>query len=89
MCGRFTQNYTWPELNEALSVIGPPRNLWPRYNIAPTTTIDVVRSGEGGNEVASMRWGLCRMVEKAAEGCPGDVQRQGCGYRRSRTVIPI
>ena len=58
MCGRFTQNYTWTELNEALSVFGPPRNLRPRYNIAPTTTVDVVRSGEGGREVVSMRWGL-------------------------------
>ncbi|WP_245278090.1 SOS response-associated peptidase [Methylosinus sp. PW1] len=29
-----------------MSVIGPPRNLRPRYNIAPTTTIDVVRSGD-------------------------------------------
>ena len=58
MCGRFTQHYTWAELDEALSVIGPPRNLRPRYNIAPTTSIDVVRSGGEGREVASMRWGL-------------------------------
>lgn len=38
--------------------IGPPRNLRLRYNIAPTTTVDVVRSGEGGNEIGSMLWGL-------------------------------
>ena len=41
-----------------LSVIGAAKNLRPRYNIAPTTTIDVVRQGEGGRELVSMRWGL-------------------------------
>ncbi|WP_306344961.1 SOS response-associated peptidase [Methylosinus sp. Ce-a6] len=58
MCGRFTQSYTWAEVHAFLSVIGPPRNLRPRYNIAPTTTIDVVRSGEAGREILPMRWGL-------------------------------
>ena len=58
MCGRFTQRYTWAELHDFLSVIGPPKNLRPRYNIAPTTTIDVVRLGEDGREMVSMRWGL-------------------------------
>jgi putative SOS response-associated peptidase YedK len=36
-----------------------PRNLRPRYNISPTTTIDVVRlNHEGKRELVSMRWGL-------------------------------
>lgn len=30
-------------MKEFLSVIGAPLNLQPRYNIAPTTTIDAVR----------------------------------------------
>ncbi len=59
MCGRFTQHYTWAELHEALDVVGPPRNLRPRYNIAPTTTVDVIRlGGEGKRELVSMRWSL-------------------------------
>lgn len=37
MCGRFTQNYTWQEVHAFLSLFGVPRNLRPRYNIAPTT----------------------------------------------------
>jgi putative SOS response-associated peptidase YedK len=37
MCGRFTQHYTWAEVHAFLSVFGTPRNLRPRYNIAPTT----------------------------------------------------
>ncbi len=58
MCGRFTQRYTWSEVYAFLSVIGAAKNLRPRYNIAPTTTIDVVRRAEGGRELVSMRWGL-------------------------------
>ena len=58
MCGRFTQRYTWSEVHALLSVIGAAKNLRPRYNIAPTTTIDVVRLAEGGRELVSMRWGL-------------------------------
>ena len=59
MCGRFTQNYTWTEVHAFLSVFGAARNLRPRYNIAPTTMIDVVRlDAEGHRELLSMRWGL-------------------------------
>ena len=58
MCGRFTQHYTWEEVHAFLSVFGAPRNLQPRYNIAPTTTIDVVRDEPQGRELVPMRWGL-------------------------------
>ena len=58
MCGRFTQHYTWAEVHAFLSVVGSPRNLRPRYNIAPTTTVDVVRLGEQGRVMVPMRWGL-------------------------------
>ena len=66
MCGRFTQHYTWAEVHAFLSVFGEldtPRNLQPRYNIAPTTFIDVVTSRmQGrdivGREMVPMRWGL-------------------------------
>jgi putative SOS response-associated peptidase YedK len=58
MCGRFTQAYTWAEVHAFLNVFGPARNLRPRYNIAPTTQIDVLRPGKEGRELVSMRWGL-------------------------------
>jgi putative SOS response-associated peptidase YedK len=59
MCGRFTQHYTWAQVHDFLSVFGAPLNLQPRYNIAPTTDIDVVRLGrDGGREIVRMRWGL-------------------------------
>lgn len=54
--------YTWAELVRLyrLTDTAPPTNLQPRYNICPTTMIDVVRSaGPGrGRELVSMRWGL-------------------------------
>lgn len=59
MCGRFTQKYSWREVQAFLSVIGAPLNLRPRYNVAPTTDIDVVRlNDEGQRELLRMRWGL-------------------------------
>lgn len=59
MCGRFTQHYTWAEVHAFLSVFGAPQNLQPRYNIAPTTWVDVVRATEDGErELVRMRWGL-------------------------------
>jgi putative SOS response-associated peptidase YedK len=59
MCGRFTQHYTWQEVHDFLDLLGQPQNLRPRYNIAPTTSIDVVRlNAEGRREMVSMRWGL-------------------------------
>ena len=59
MCGRFTQHYTWQQVHAFLSVIGAPLNLQPRYNIAPTTTIDVVRvDRDEQRELVRMRWGL-------------------------------
>jgi putative SOS response-associated peptidase YedK len=59
MCGRFTQNYSWFEVYEFLNLFGTPRNLRPRYNIAPTTSVDVVRlDADGNRELVSMRWGL-------------------------------
>lgn len=59
MCRRFTQHYTWAQVSEYLSVIGAPLNLRPRYNIAPTTEVDVVHpDGEGRRELVRMRCGL-------------------------------
>jgi putative SOS response-associated peptidase YedK len=58
MCGRFTQAYTWRELYELYRLTCPPANIEPRYNIAPTTTTDVVVPHEASRDLISMRWGL-------------------------------
>jgi len=46
MCGRFTQAYTWRELVALYRLTVPASNLEPRYNVAPTTTIDAITSRE-------------------------------------------
>lgn len=58
MCGRFTQQLSWAELQRLADLIGQPRNLAPRYNISPTTTIEVIRVAGDSNELVPMRWGL-------------------------------
>jgi putative SOS response-associated peptidase YedK len=58
MCGRFTQNLSWAEIRRLADLIGPPRNLAPRFNIAPTTLIEVIRASDAGNELVLMYWGL-------------------------------
>jgi len=59
MCGRFTQRYIWREIHDLYGLTGAARNLQAHYNIAPTDTVDVVRSAAAGTtELVSMRWGL-------------------------------
>jgi putative SOS response-associated peptidase YedK len=58
MCGRFTQHYTWGEIHELYGLVGTARNIEPRYNIAPTDTIDVVIPTSDRLKLAPMRWGL-------------------------------
>jgi putative SOS response-associated peptidase YedK len=59
MCGRFTQRYTWDEIQDLYGLMGAARNLQAHYNIAPTDTIDVVTpAGDGANRLVPMRWGL-------------------------------
>lgn len=59
MCGRYTQNLSWAEIHRLAGLIGQPRNLLPRFNIAPTTAVEVIRpAADGGAELVPMRWGL-------------------------------
>jgi putative SOS response-associated peptidase YedK len=56
VCGRFTQHYTWRELYELYRLTCPPANIEPRYNIAPTTMINVVVPHEAGRRRARAHW---------------------------------
>jgi putative SOS response-associated peptidase YedK len=59
MCGRFTQRYTWQELVALYRLTVLAINLQPRYNIAPTTMIDVIiPRGADRLAVTPLRWGL-------------------------------
>jgi len=66
MCGRFTATLTWQQLHDLYYITAPdigPRQgeleLKPRYNVAPTQTVPIVRLDAAGNrELAMRRWGL-------------------------------
>ena len=60
MCGRFKRSVTWAEYFEYLGLSTPTPNAPPRYNVAPTDEVYIVRnSREGGDpELATVRWGL-------------------------------
>jgi putative SOS response-associated peptidase YedK len=55
MCGRFTQCYSWDEVHRFLRLLDPVAtpNLRARYNIAPTTLIDVVVNRGKGRELGA------------------------------------
>jgi putative SOS response-associated peptidase YedK len=57
MCGRYVIIST-PEAIRALFGYGEQPNFPPRYNVAPTQPIPVVRLADGKRSFALMRWGL-------------------------------
>ena len=59
MCGRYTRHASWRDLVEYFRILDDPRwNLEPRYNIAPTQQVLIIRNGDNGREPARVRWGL-------------------------------
>lgn len=64
MCGRFYLKLMADEVAAALGASVAPEVVWqPRYNIAPTQDILIVRQagdggGKGGRELIMARWGL-------------------------------
>jgi putative SOS response-associated peptidase YedK len=59
VCGRFTNQITWRELVELYRIHNQPAlNLRPRYNVAPSQDIPIVRPVADGREIAVARWGL-------------------------------
>ena len=62
MCGRCSQAYTWREIyafsQPLTEPVSPARNLQARYNIGPTTTIDIIVKAPAGREIWKVRWGL-------------------------------
>lgn len=59
MCGRFYLDVQQDQLREWFRLQGQQLpELTPRFNIAPSQAIAVVREGEQGRELAMLRWGL-------------------------------
>jgi putative SOS response-associated peptidase YedK len=59
MCGRFNQTASGEEMAEAFELDEVP-SLTPRYNIAPTQPVPVVRlqSGTSRRALVTLKWGL-------------------------------
>jgi putative SOS response-associated peptidase YedK len=60
MCGRYGEDRPPSEVAEhfELSEIPMTPDLGPRFNIAPSQMVPVVRQGEGGRTLAMLKWGL-------------------------------
>jgi putative SOS response-associated peptidase YedK len=60
MCGRFTRNYTWEQIQALYRLTAPAAipNLQPRFNACPTDPADTIVAHEAERELVEMRWGL-------------------------------
>jgi putative SOS response-associated peptidase YedK len=57
MCGRFALATSGAQLATQFALAEAPQ-LAPRYNIAPTQSVAIVRAAATGRELVSLRWGL-------------------------------
>jgi putative SOS response-associated peptidase YedK len=73
--------------------------LRPRYNIAPTTAIDVVRLADTGPDLVPMRWGLIPgWWKKTAKDVPSTFNARAetvaqkpvfrSAFKRTRCIVP-
>ena len=100
MCGRFTQLFTWRELYELYNIHSAARNIEPRYNLAPTQQVLVIRSNPEtkGRTLDPLRWGLVpswakdltigsKMINARGEGL---TERQAFrqAFKSRRCIIP-
>lgn len=97
MCGRFGLNYPRSTLQDWYGVSAMPE-IEPRYNIAPTTNVLVVRDGESGRMGSLMHWGLIPYWAKDTKRLPimNNARAETVAekplfkqsFRRRRCIIP-
>ena len=97
MCGRYVIIST-PEAIRALFGYGEQPNFPPRYNVAPTQPIPIVRLVDGKRSFALMRWGLLPSWVKDPKAFPLLINARGesvlqkpafrNAMRRRRCLIP-
>ncbi len=99
MCGRYSLTTPVEAMARVFGFPGPWPNLPPRYNIAPTQTVPVLRAAAGGGvELAQVRWGLvpswakdpsagARMINARAETVAGKPAFRAA-FRRRRCLVP-
>ena len=97
MCGRYVIIST-PEAIRALFAYGEQPNFPPRYNVAPTQPIPIVRLADGKPSFTLMRWGLLPSWVKDPKTFPLLINARGesvlekpafrNAMRRRRCLIP-
>src|ERR1700751_3696842 len=97
MCGRYVIIST-PEAIRKLFGYAEQPNFPPRYNVAPTQPIPIVRLDGGKRSFALMRWGLIPSWVKDPKGFPLLINARGesvldkpafrNAMRRRRCLIP-
>jgi putative SOS response-associated peptidase YedK len=71
MCGRYVLGISPEELADFFELSEIRLNYQPRFNVAPTTLIPVIRRGESGvREAVEMRWGLIPSRVRPGERLP-------------------
>lgn len=99
MCGRYSLIAQAEELQALFELLDlDERLIAPRYNIAPTQPIVVVREGDNGRELAPMRWGLLPSWVKDPDDFPllinaraeGIAQKPSfrAAFKRRRCLVP-
>ena len=100
MCGRFSNRFTWKELHELYRAFldSKPSDWTPKFNVAPTTQIPVLRYVDGQRRIDLMRWGLVPSWSKEigtfatfnarADGCESKPTYRGAWKSGRRCIIP-
>ena len=70
MCGRFVLNSRPEDVAHVFGVDEQPSLFDPRFNIAPSETVPVVRLGEHGRVLAATRWGLIPHWSRESKAVP-------------------
>jgi putative SOS response-associated peptidase YedK len=97
MCGRFTLRTPARDLVEIFELLREPE-LSPRYNIAPTQRVAIVRQSGKDRELAVMRWGLVPSLSKDPKAGPPLINARAetvatkpsfrTAFKRRRCLIP-
>ncbi len=95
MCGRFFFLSSGPPIADLFQLAGVP-DLAPRYNIAPTQPVAVVRVAEGARELVQLRWGLIPPWAKDAKVAPINARSDTVAdkptfrhaFRKRRCLVP-
>jgi putative SOS response-associated peptidase YedK len=97
MCGRFNLRANSRQLAEIFQLLREP-DLTPRYNIAPTQPVAVIRQVDTDRELSMIRWGLVPSWSKDPKSGPPLINARAdtvatkpafrTAFKRRRCLIP-